>query len=87
MTDETRELVITGTGEPTETVSAVDWDSAGGIQPGDINAEPPPAQTYRPPRSKWDFTDGQRIVIGVLIWLNIIVLVIGYLAITGQLTL
>jgi hypothetical protein len=39
------------------------------------------------PRGRWDFTDGQRIVIGVLLWLNILVLVVAYLALTGQLTL
>jgi hypothetical protein len=39
------------------------------------------------PRGRWDFTEGQRIVIGFLLWLNILVLVVIYLAFTGQLPL
>jgi hypothetical protein len=39
------------------------------------------------PRGRWDFTEGQRIIIGFLLWLNILVLVVLYLAITGQLAL
>jgi hypothetical protein len=39
------------------------------------------------PRGRWDFTEGQRIVIGFLLWLNILVLVVLYLAFTGQLAL
>jgi hypothetical protein len=42
--------------------------------------------TYAP-RGAWDFTDGQRIVIGVLLWLNIIVLTVIYLALTDQLVI
>ncbi len=38
-------------------------------------------------RGRWDFTDGQRVVIGLLLWLNILVLVVLYLAFTGQLAL
>ena len=41
--------------------------------------------TYRP-RGKWDFTDAQRIIIGVLLWLNIIILTMAVLAVTGWLT-
>jgi hypothetical protein len=39
------------------------------------------------PPSRWDFTEGQRIIIGFLLWLNILVLVVIYLAFTGQLAL
>lgn len=44
-----------------------------------------PVATYYAPRGKWDFTEGQRIVTGVLIWLNILVLIAGYMALTGYL--
>ena len=40
--------------------------------------------TYRP-RGKWDFTDAQRIIIAILLWLNIIVLTIVVLAVLGVL--
>lgn len=42
---------------------------------------------YRAPRGTWDFNEGQRIALSFLIWLNIIVFVVGYLAITGQVSL
>ncbi len=42
--------------------------------------------TTAAPRSRWDFTDAQRIIIGVLLWLNIVVLVIVVLLILGLLT-
>lgn len=87
MTEETRELIITGSSEPVEADPVVDGEAAADVQPVDVTVATEPVATYRAPRSKWDFTDGQRIVIGILIWLNIIVLVIGYLALTGQLSL
>jgi len=42
--------------------------------------------TTAAPRSRWDFTDAQRIIIGVLLWLNIVVLVIVVLLVLGVLT-
>jgi len=42
---------------------------------------------YRAPRGAWDFTEAQRIALSFLIWLNIIVFVVGYLTITGQVSL
>lgn len=42
---------------------------------------------YRAPRGTWDFTEAQRIALSFLIWLNIIVFVVGYLTITGQVSL
>jgi len=42
--------------------------------------------TYRP-RGKWEFTDSQRIIIGVLLWLNILILVLVVLVLTGQLAI
>ncbi len=41
---------------------------------------------YSAPRGTWDFTDAQRIIIAVLLWLNIIVLTLAVLLITGVLT-
>ncbi|WP_374686864.1 hypothetical protein [Promineifilum sp.] len=42
--------------------------------------------TYRP-RGKWELTDSQRIIVGVLLWLNILVLVLVVLVLTGQLAI
>lgn len=36
------------------------------------------------PRSKWDFTEGQRIIIGVLLWLNILIATLAWLVLTGR---
>jgi len=41
---------------------------------------------YTAPRGKWDFTDAQRIIIAVLLWLNIIILVLAVLIVTGLLS-
>ena len=41
---------------------------------------------YSAPRGKWEFTDAQRIIIAVLLWLNIIILVMAVLAVMGLLT-
>lgn len=74
------------TREPEEVIEAavVDWNDAPvGVEDTAIVQEP--LVTYYAPRGKWDFTDPQRIVLGVLIWLNILVLVAGYLALTGYL--
>lgn len=49
-----------------------------------MTEEPDEVTTYAP-RGKWDFTDAQRIIIAILLWLNIIVVVIAVLAITGML--
>jgi hypothetical protein len=38
-------------------------------------------------RGPWDFTDAQRIVIAVLLWLNIIVLILAFLALTGRISI
>lgn len=44
------------------------------------------AVVYSAPRGKWDFTDAQRIIIAVLLWLNIIILVMAVLAVLGMLS-
>ena len=41
--------------------------------------------TLYAPRGKWEFTDAQRIIIAVLLWLNIIVLTLAALAVMGLL--
>jgi hypothetical protein len=41
---------------------------------------------YTAPRGKWDFTDAQRIIIALLLWLNIIVLVMAVLVVLGLLS-
>lgn len=75
--------------------SVIDWDAAENTgatvveETTVVSSEPmvePEVTAYYAPRGKWDFTDGQRIVVGVLLWLNIIVFVVGYLAVTGKLT-
>lgn len=86
MTEDTRELIITGTtetGEPAGEFTGEPAPPAEVDEPADTTM--PTTQTYRAPRGAWDFTEGQRIVIGILIWLIIIVLTIAYLAVTGQL--
>jgi len=71
---------------PEEVVEAavVDWNGAPAIVE-DTTIVQEPTVTYYAPRGKWDFTDPQRIILGLLIWLNILVLVAGYLALTGYL--
>ena len=41
--------------------------------------------TLYAPRGKWEFTDAQRIIIAVLLWLNIIILTLAVLAVMGLL--
>ena len=73
------------------TVSAVDWDAAPVYVENETvvatAAVAPVAEPVAvvPARGRWDFTDAQRIILALLIWLNILVLGIGYLALTGQL--
>jgi len=40
---------------------------------------------YTAPRGKWEFTDAQRIIIAILLWLNIIILTLAVLAVLGML--
>jgi hypothetical protein len=90
MTEEARELIITGDAEPDEPDEPAgegNWEPVAVGPDSHAYETPPPTQTYRAPRGKWDFTDGQRIIIAFLIWLNIIVLFIGYLAVTDQVSL
>ena len=41
--------------------------------------------TLYAPRGTWDFTDAQRIIIAILLWLNIIILTLAVLAVLGML--
>lgn len=94
MSDEIRE---TGTMEATQTVvtetgatvaePVIDWDAA---PTGDQNIDdyyPETAVANRPPRGRWDFTNRQRVVLALLIWLNLMMFFITYLAVTGKLNI
>ena len=74
----------------TATASAIDWDAAPVYQETVVEdttvlTESGAVATYAP-RGRWEFTDAQRIIIGVLLWLNIIIFVLGALLITGRLS-
>ncbi len=60
--------------------SVVDWDASPVIAETEV-------VTYHVPRGAWDFTNFQRVILAILIWLNIIVLVIGYLVFSGKLSI
>ena len=94
MADEIREAetveanttVVTETSSSTGSGSVIDWDAApSGDQMDDRYYSSGPAPTYYAPRGRWDFTNSQRLILALLIWLNIIMLFVGYLVITGQL--
>lgn len=96
MADEIREAemmeanttVVTETRASTGSESVIDWDAApSGDQMvgGYYSSEPAP--TYYAPRGRWDFTNSQRIILALLIWLNIIMFIVGYLVITGKLVI
>ena len=51
-----------------------------------MNEEADEVVVYIAPRGKWEFTDAQRIIIAVLLWLNIIILTLAVLLVTGLLT-
>lgn len=85
---ETREVEVAhGTVAEEVTVadseSAIDWENL----PEDESAPPvaEPLVDHPVVRGPWDFTDTQRIILAVLIWLNLMMLGLGYLAITGRL--
>ncbi len=76
-------MVMTGE----TTVSAVDWDAAPVYTEHETVVAPTPVAPVAvvSARGRWDFTDAQRIILGLLIWLNILVLFVGYMALTGRL--
>lgn len=98
---ENEAVVVTQTVETTEATAAaaepvVDWNAAPPVEETVVeqttvvtttSAVESEAPTYYAPRGRWDFTDSQRIILGILIWLNIIIITLGYLALTGQLTI
>lgn len=93
MADEIREAetveanttVVTETRASTGSESVIDWDAApSGDQMDDRYYTSEPAPTYYAPRGRWDFTNSQRVILALLIWLNIMMLIFGYLVITGQ---
>lgn len=77
-------VAVTRAPEEATGAVVVDWNDTPAAAV-DTTAAEEPVMTYYAPRGKWDFTEGQRIVLGVLIWLNILVLVAGYMALTGYL--
>ena len=44
-------------------------------------------ETRPAPRGPWDFTNSQRVILALLLWLNLMVLAIGILIVTGYLTI
>jgi len=60
---------------------AIDWENLPENEPAPPVDEP---ATYPAARGPWDFTDTQRIILALLIWLNLMMLGLGYLAITGK---
>ncbi len=67
---------------------AVDWDSAPVYEEA-VREETvvTAVQPAHKPRGRWDFTNAQRIILALLLWLNIMVIVLGILLVTGRLTL
>ncbi len=72
----TEEVTIAGS-EP-----AIDWENLPENEAAPSVDEPD--VIYPAARGPWDFTDTQRIILALLIWLNLMMLGLGYLAITGQ---
>lgn len=73
------EEVTISSGEP-----VIDWENS----PDAAVVEPVIAESavvYPAARSPWDFSNNQRIILALLIWLNLLMLGLGYLAITGRL--
>lgn len=78
-------VVVANTEDATGPV--IDWDAAPVVDPAvDLTSEPEVVAVYPAPRGPWDFTDTQRIVLAVLIWLNILMFAVGYLTVTGHLS-
>lgn len=71
------EEITVGDSEP-----AVDWDHLPESETAPAAAEP--AVTYPVARGAWDFTNTQRIILALLLWLNLMMLGLGFLAITGR---
>ena len=75
----------------TAAVPVVDWEAAPVYQETVVEEtavvpETGAVPTYYAPRGRWEFTDAQRIIVAVLLWLNIIIFVLGALLITGRLS-
>ena len=89
MNDETQatRVVETTTQTVTEDVTVatepvIDWDAA---PVAVVETQEEVVTVYPVARGPWEFTDSQRIVLALLIWLNLLMLAVGYLAVTGQL--
>ncbi len=64
------------------TEPVIDWDAAPATV---VETQEEVVTVYPAGRGPWDFTDSQRIVLALLIWLNLLMFAVGYLAVTGQL--
>lgn len=71
------EEIIVGDSEP-----AIDWEHLPKSETTPAAVEP--AVTYPVARGAWDFTNTQRIILALLLWLNLMMLGLGFLAITGR---
>ena len=62
--------------------SAIDWQNLSEGETTPAAAEP--VVIYPVARGAWDFTNTQRIILALLLWLNLMMLGLGFLAITGR---
>ncbi len=62
--------------------SAIDWQNLPEGETTPAAAEP--VVIYPVARGAWDFTNTQRIILALLLWLNLMMLGLGFLAITGR---
>ncbi len=87
MTDDTRDddvVEVTRTAVVETAEPAIDWDAApAGRAPA---AEVRPVAAAAPPARR-GFTNRQRLILVILIWLNILMFIVGYLAVTGRIAL
>lgn len=89
-------VVVADTATAAETVVAsettvasepvIDWDAAPAAEmSAPVGETAEPVAVYPAPRGTWDFTNNQRVILAILIWLNILMFAVGYLAVTGRL--
>lgn len=68
------------------TEPVIDWDAAPAtVEEAEVVEEGEVVTVYPAVRGPWEFTDSQRIALALLIWLNLLMVAVGYLAVTGQL--
>lgn len=62
-----------------------DWDTPAAEETPVIDAPMPEPVVVPAPRGAWEFTDAQRLILALLLWLNLLMFAVGYLAVTGRL--